>query len=1005
MEIKKMISEISDSIDNGKLVVFVGAGVSKNYGYPDWNQLTDKVLEHLNIEKHSDLKWKIDSSNKKTIKRIGAVLKNEIDTLGYATDEYLIYAQYFYEHLYEELGKKAGPLEYRKVIEELLNDKTVPREKSEIIDMIFKLKPQHIITTNYDTLLEDYNPGYYDTIVEDKKLAKTKLNKFIIKMHGDFKHKNFVLKESDYHNYKSNFILIDNFVRSVFATHTILFLGFSANDPNFKQIYAWINEILNEDARNAFFVNLNKSSFDDYKTKYLENKKINIIHFEDLMDYHGENLTITNYGKRLEYCLSKLTLSNINIFMEKVSIFQNSKNPEIWGVETFLKTHGIEISYDKIKVKNRDITELIESTSPQTLKNRIKLYKLLQKLTSNDCIIELKDESIKLIDFIPSLPKTRTPIEIKLLTDFKYDELLKRLNTYPIIPTIKNHHMLQRKAFLLHLISEYKAGYDLLTKLMKFYESRLMYFEFIKSGLNRNCMIMFNEPSKENFNYNHQINILTPKEIANIKEFLDYFHQQLDYKIKIEKSSEKFAEVLDLEKQFQNGGMQYSSKINTLKMEMINTFKVNYEEAICTSYYSFYLNSLKAYFISYFTESKDIDQAFGDAYGVAKVTELEYNYIYYSLQYLDSDELKNILYYSDKTIVLKQKLGKDLIDNFNNLQQHINIKKKWNIFDTSYYSNKINNFIIFFSKMELTEKDFLRITSLINSLFFQFGLHRCGKYLNLFLENHREFIRNNESTILDDFYHAFVNTLSSEKHLNQLSIARKILLTCDELTIHKPFQINNKGILKVIELINNEKGLRDKIIGIRILISIFHNCSSNCQKMISKFIFKYAEDNIAKSTDDIMYYYCLRLAIEKGIFKYRTETILIKILLENPLSEGNADFSAYLDQIYQLKKTNIINSKIIKEFLRNYTKKEEFYSIFLFDTYPERLSINFKARWLVHLLETPEKLTTFVKKYKTDCPNLIIKLNNEVLLKENANHVDKFKEVLKYLIVPFNNFD
>lgn len=996
MEIKSIISEISDSINNGKLVVFVGAGVSKNYGYPDWNQLTDKILNRLYIEKHSALKRKIDDSKCRTIKRRKSILKRQVDELGYATDEYLTYAQY----LYENVGSK----EYRKIIEELLEDRTELTEKSEIIDRIFDLAPQHIITTNYDTLLEDHNPGYYATIAENKDLAKTTLNKFIIKMHGDFKHKHFVLKESDYHNYKKNFSLIDNFIRSIFATHTILFLGFSANDPNFKQIYAWINEILNEDARNAFFVNLNKSSFDIYKTKYFENKKINLIHFEDLMNYHGEELTITNFGKRLEYCISKLNFSDMDVFMEKISKFTISKNPEVWGVEAFLKSHGIDLFYDKIEVKNNAISELIISKSPHTLDNRIILFKLLQKLTSNDCVIKFKDKSIKLLDFIPPLPETRTPKEIKLLTEFRYNELIELLDYYPNTPTIKNHHKLQRKAFLLHMISEYKLGYNVLTDLMDFYESKSMYFDYIKSGINRNCMTMFNDPSMIKFNYNQQLDLLPPKEIITIKEFLDYYYQQLDYKSKIEESSTKFAEILDFVKIFENGGMQYSTKIDTLKMEMINTFKVNYEEAICTSYYSFYLNSLKAYFISYFTESKEIDQTLGAAFGIAKVTNLEYNYIYYSLQFLKSDDLMNILYDSNKPIELKKNSQSRLIDKFENLLRHIQNLKEWNIFNTSYFINIINNFIILFSKIDLTEKEILRITSLINPLIFQFGLHRYGKYLNLFLENHQEFIRNkNNNSILDNFYQTFVNTLSNEKHLTQLSIARKILHTFDGWTIQKTLQIKNKGIVKIIELMNNERGLSDKIIGIRILISIFQNCSSNCQNMISKLIFKFAEDNIAKSTDDIMYYYCLRLAIEKGLFKSRTETNLIRIILENPLSEENADFSAYLNQIYQLKKTNIISSKLIKEFLKNYAKKEEFYSIFLFDDYPERLSVNFKARWLVDLLETPEKLTAFVNKYKTDCPNLIIKLNNEVLLKENVKIVDKLKKVLEYLIVPFKS--
>ena len=37
-----------------KLVIFVGAGVSKNSGLPDWNELVKKYAEKLNIEFNSN---------------------------------------------------------------------------------------------------------------------------------------------------------------------------------------------------------------------------------------------------------------------------------------------------------------------------------------------------------------------------------------------------------------------------------------------------------------------------------------------------------------------------------------------------------------------------------------------------------------------------------------------------------------------------------------------------------------------------------------------------------------------------------------------------------------------------------------------------------------------------------------------------------------------------------------------------------------------------------------
>ena len=58
----------------------------------------------------------------------------------------------------------------------------------------------YIITTNYDTLIEDEIKNL-QVVSKDEDLPYTSSNKMLIKMHGDFKNKNIVLKKSDYDNY------------------------------------------------------------------------------------------------------------------------------------------------------------------------------------------------------------------------------------------------------------------------------------------------------------------------------------------------------------------------------------------------------------------------------------------------------------------------------------------------------------------------------------------------------------------------------------------------------------------------------------------------------------------------------------------------------------------------------------------------------------------------------------------------------------------------------------
>ena len=88
------------------------------------------------------------------------------------------------------------------------------------------------------------NKNIYDIITKDNELPYSKTNKAIIKMHGDLKNRNVVLKKSDYDNYEKNFPLISTFIKGLFTSNTILFIGYSLNDVNVKDIIRWINEIL-----------------------------------------------------------------------------------------------------------------------------------------------------------------------------------------------------------------------------------------------------------------------------------------------------------------------------------------------------------------------------------------------------------------------------------------------------------------------------------------------------------------------------------------------------------------------------------------------------------------------------------------------------------------------------------------------------------------------------------------------------------------------------------------
>ena len=182
------------------------------------------------------------------------------------------------QYYYNSRGKK----EYYEFLESELN---VDANPNIIHDKLLELNPYHIITTNYDDLIEKEarrKGMFYDVVSKDSDLPYTPNNKMLIKMHGDFNNKNIVFKEDDYLSYSQNFKLIETYIKSLFSTHTIMFVGYSLSDPDVQYIFQWVKDILGEDLPRPYFLKIDGEEFDINEYQYYKNKGINILYYSQL---------------------------------------------------------------------------------------------------------------------------------------------------------------------------------------------------------------------------------------------------------------------------------------------------------------------------------------------------------------------------------------------------------------------------------------------------------------------------------------------------------------------------------------------------------------------------------------------------------------------------------------------------------------------------------------------------------------------------------------------------
>lgn len=286
-ELLNYISMFREKAEQGKLVIFVGAGVSCNVdGMPSWNALIQNMAKAIDYSRCDTCRHRLESCENTCL------LKDD-----FSTDELLKVPQHVFN--------KDQELYYR-----ILNE-SIPAVTADapLSSAIFDINPAHIITTNYDQLLESSKNIFceqYQVIVYDKDLLNADKGKYIIKMHGDLSDaSSIVLKEQDYLDYSQKHVLIELFIKSLLTDHIVLFLGYSLNDYNIKLILSWLNYMRSQNGafdvdRRVGYLILDQEIVDDTQLSYFSSNNIEVININSMPLIQEIPADLSNeIGKRL----------------------------------------------------------------------------------------------------------------------------------------------------------------------------------------------------------------------------------------------------------------------------------------------------------------------------------------------------------------------------------------------------------------------------------------------------------------------------------------------------------------------------------------------------------------------------------------------------------------------------------------------------------------------------------------------------------------------------------
>jgi hypothetical protein len=125
-----------------------------------------------------------------------------------------------------------------------------------------------VCTTNFDFLIErqyDAIPRYVYPVIDEEQLSinGAHAGTLLLKLHGDLRHPSrLVVTEEDYDGFLSRYPLIATYLANLLITNTAVFIGYSLDDPDFRQIWTIVSDRLGKTRRMAYAIMVDANGSD-----------------------------------------------------------------------------------------------------------------------------------------------------------------------------------------------------------------------------------------------------------------------------------------------------------------------------------------------------------------------------------------------------------------------------------------------------------------------------------------------------------------------------------------------------------------------------------------------------------------------------------------------------------------------------------------------------------------------------------------------------------------------
>jgi hypothetical protein len=210
----ELVQSFGGAIDARQASLLVGAGLSREAGFPLWEDLVGGAAAQVGIPK---------------------------------VEDFPLWAQYI------EDAPGGATILIDEVVKRIASVAPMPRENHRLT---VKLPIDDVWTTNYDAMIETADPGL-DVVHQDEALVVRRASeRRLYKMHGSIPYgatapvggrDQLVITRNDYERYAdATHPRLWRLLQAQFLTSSFLFLGFSFDDPNFGEIFRMIRRAISD---------------------------------------------------------------------------------------------------------------------------------------------------------------------------------------------------------------------------------------------------------------------------------------------------------------------------------------------------------------------------------------------------------------------------------------------------------------------------------------------------------------------------------------------------------------------------------------------------------------------------------------------------------------------------------------------------------------------------------------------------------------------------------------